>query len=55
MTSSVFQKRFYIYLKKTPNLRKKNLKKMSDLVMKIVIAVDEYEQLKLASSKLAES
>ena len=28
---------------------------MSDLVMKIVIDVDEYEQLKLAASKLAES
>ena len=27
MTSSVFQKRFYIYLKKTPNLRKKNFEK----------------------------
>ena len=30
-------------------------KKMTDLVMKIVIDVDEYEQLKLAASKLAES
>ena len=28
---------------------------MYDLVMKIVIDVDEYEQLKLAASKLAES
>ena len=28
---------------------------MSDLVMKIVIDVDEYEQLKLSASKLAES
>ena len=29
--------------------------KMAQLVMKIVIDVDEYEQLKLAASKLAES
>ena len=28
---------------------------MANLVMKIVIDVDEYEQLKLAASKLAES
>ena len=28
---------------------------MTQLVMKIVIDVDEYEQLKLAASKLAES
>ena len=29
--------------------------KMTQLVMKIVIDVDEYEQLKFAASKLAES
>ena len=29
--------------------------KMAQLVMKIVIDVDEYKQLKLAASKLAES
>ena len=38
---------------KIGNVKKK--KKMTDLVMKIVIDVDEYEQLKLAASKLAES
>jgi hypothetical protein len=29
--------------------------KMANIVMKIVLDVDEYEQLKLAASKLAES
>ena len=46
MTSSNFQKRLCFHFKR---------RQMTDLVMKIVIDIDEYEQLKLAASKLAES